>query len=576
MTEARAILKTHWGYPDFREPQEEIIERVLANEDILALLPTGGGKSICFQIPALVRPGICIVVSPLIALMEDQVNTLKEKNIKAMAITGGISFPELDKMLDNCIYGKYKFLYLSPERLQQDIVMERIRQMDVNLVAIDESHCISQWGHDFRPSYLHISMLRELKPEVNFIALTASATKPVIGDIISQLDLREPVIIKKSFERKNISYSVEHADDKLARLEKLLLEHKESAIVYVGSRRATVEISEYLKSRQISAAAFHGGITRKEKSLRLKEWLSGKNRIMVATGAFGMGIDKPNVRTVIHMQLPDSLENYFQEAGRAGRDGKFSQAVILMNSADIPLLKDRFIKNLPEIDFVRLIYRRLMSYFRIAYGEGEGIVENINFSDFCNTYGLHILKTYNTLQLLDRAGILQLTEHYRKKTFIRFIITPAQLRAFIDKNLQFQPVVNTILRSYGGTLEAKTEIDLKAISTKAGSNLHETVKVLSRLNNEEIAEFEHDMHDLSIGFLLPREDELTINPIIPYIRSRSESKKNKIAAVIDYIKNNDQCKSEQLLKYFGESRTTPCGICSVCQNSTAQNKNRKN
>jgi ATP-dependent DNA helicase RecQ len=565
MQEPRQILEKYWGHSSFRSLQEDIILKAANNEDVLALLPTGGGKSLCFQIPALLNPGICIVVSPLIALMEDQVNALKEKGIKALAITGGIPFSELDTLLDNCIYGNYKFLYLSPERLQQDIVQERIRQMNVNLIAIDEAHCISQWGHDFRPAYRNIMVLREIKPEVNVIALTASATKVVVKDIVEQLQLRNAAVIKKSFERKNIGYSVRAVEDKNYYLEKLITEHEEAVIIYVRTRKATVEIATYLERKGHSAAAFNGGLAKKEKSTRLNQWLKGEKRIMVATSAFGMGIDKANVRTVIHMNLPESLESYFQEAGRAGRDEQPAKAVILTNESDIPLLKNQFLSTLPDVAFVKLVYKKLISYFRIAFGEGEGSRHDFNFSHFCHTYDLNPLKAYNTLQLLDRASVLQLSEQFQKKTRIQFLISHHQLSYFLESHPHFEAVVKAVLRTYGGIFENKVEINLQIICSKAGTIPSEVIKILQHLHKEKIADFEHEQHDASVTFLVPREDESTINPLAPYIKLQESTKKEKIAAVLDYVHNTQKCRSEQLLNYFGEKDTSPCGICSVCR-----------
>lgn len=568
MPEALHVLKKYWGHSQFRDLQEEIIQKVLEKRDVLALLPTGGGKSLCFQIPAILQPGICIVISPLIALMEDQVNALKEKGIKAMALTGGIPFPELDKMLDNCIYGNYKFLYLSPERLQQEIVQERIRQMDVNLIAVDESHCISQWGHDFRPAYRNIKILREIKPEVIFIALTASATPPVVKDIIEQLELKDPAMFQKSFARKNIAFSVISAQDKYYYLEKLVKEHNENIIIYVRSRSATIEISTFLEKKGISATAYHGGLLKKEKSERFQQWLKEEKRVMVATSAFGMGIDKANVRSVIHMNLPESLESYFQEAGRAGRDGKPSKAVILTNESDIPNLKNQFLSALPDVEFVKLVYKKLMSYFRIAYREGEGTEHFFNFAEFCQTYQLNFLKAYNTLQQLDRASVLQLSEQFHKKTRIQFLVPHMQLLSYLETHPHYESVVKSILRTYGGIFENKVEINLAAVCSKAGTNLAEAGNILNQLHKEGIVDFENNVQDSAVTFLVPREDDSTINPLIPYIKLQAERKTEKIEAVLDYVKNNKECRSNQLLKYFGEKTSTRCGICSVCKSET--------
>ncbi|MDX1601809.1 MAG: ATP-dependent DNA helicase RecQ, partial [Salinimicrobium sediminis] len=504
MSRPEDILKKYWGFDEFRPLQKEIIQELLENKDVIALMPTGGGKSLCFQVPGLIKPGICIVISPLVALMEDQVKALQAKNIKAMALPGGIPFKEVDTMLDNCIYGNYKFLYLSPERLQQELVQERIRQMQVNLIAVDEAHCISQWGHDFRPAYRNIALLREIKPEVNVVGLTATATLPVVKDIAAQLELKDVRILQKSFRRDNLAYIVREAEDKNYYLEQLLREHEESAIIYVRTRKGTIELEQYLSKKGILATSFHGGLPKAEKSKRLQQWLKEEKRVMVATSAFGMGIDKANVRTVVHMNLPESLESYFQEAGRAGRDGKSSKAVVLTNKSDIPLLKNQFLATLPGVDVVRLVYKKLNSYFRIAYGEGEGESFYFNFYQFCQKYELNTLLAFNAMQMLDRASVLTLSEQFQKKTRVQFLTSGKQITYYLEANPQFDAVVKAILRTYGGAFDSMVEINLQIISGKAGTNQPEVVKLLQQLHKEGIAEFEHDQHDTRITFLVPR------------------------------------------------------------------------
>lgn len=570
MSRPEDILKKYWGFDEFRPLQKEIIQELLENKDVIALMPTGGGKSLCFQVPALMKPGICIVISPLVALMEDQVKALQAKNIKAMALPGGIAFKEVDTMLDNCIYGNYKFLYLSPERLQQELVQERIRQMQVNLIAVDEAHCISQWGHDFRPAYRNIAVLRKIKPEVNVVGLTATATLPVVKDIAAQLELKDVKILQKSFRRDNLAYIVREAEDKNYYLEQLLKEHEESAIIYVRTRKGTIELEQYLSKKGILATSFHGGLPKAEKSKRLQQWLKEEKRVMVATSAFGMGIDKANVRTVVHMNLPESLESYFQEAGRAGRDGKPAKAVVLTNKSDIPLLKNQFLATLPGVDVVRLVYKKLNSYFRIAYGEGEGENFYFNFYQFCQKYELNTLLAFNAMQMLDRASVLTLSEQFQKKTRIQFLTSGKQITYYLEANPQFDAVVKAILRTYGGAFDSMVEINLQIISGKAGTNQPEAVKLLQQLHKEGIAEFEHDQHDTMITFLVPREDDITINPLVPYIKLQEKSKKEKIDQVLAYVENDRVCKSEQLLRYFGEKDTEPCGICSVCQPLTTK------
>ncbi len=564
MQQAKDILSKYWGYSSFKSLQEDIIIAAEKNQDIIALLPTGGGKSLCYQIPALQKEGICIIVSPLVALIEDQVMALQEKGIKAMAITGGIPYSELDTLLDNCIYGNYKFLYLSPERLQHDLVRERIKLMPVNLIAIDEAHCISQWGHDFRPAYLNVSVLRDLHPEIPIMAVTATATNKVVSDIAEQLKLKNSIIFKNSLERKNIRFNVLIAEDKQHRLKQLLQDKNESVIVYVRSRNATLEFSNHLIKHGYSAAAFHGGLTSKEKSKQLNSWLKEKTKIMVATNAFGMGIDKPNVRHVIHLNLPESIESYFQEAGRAGRDGNASVATIITNKSDIPILRSQFINSLPDLVYTILVYKKLTSYFRIAYGEGLNTVHDFNFADFCHQYQLNNTKTYNTLQLLDRISVLKLTQQFQKATSLQFIISNKQLLYYLEENPKFDLVIKAVLRTYGGLFDNKVQINLVSICKKAGTSEKEALSILNTLNKDKIVEFEHQQNDASITFLVPREDENSIYPFSEYIKNQAVNKVRKIEALLKYVENDKKCRSQQLLNYFGDKTASKCGICSVC------------
>ncbi|MFO8147735.1 MAG: RecQ family ATP-dependent DNA helicase [Bacteroidota bacterium] len=564
MQEAKHILQKYWGHESFRSLQEEIISEAYKGEDIIALLPTGGGKSLCFQIPALLKDGICIIISPLVALIEDQVSTLQQKGIKALAITSGISFSELDALLDNCIHGNYKFLYLSPERLQQELVQQRIKQMNVNLIGVDEAHCISQWGHDFRPAYLNISILRELHPGIPVMALTASATKEVVVDIKEQLLLPNPKIYKKSLERKNIAVNVLFAEDKMYRLRELLEDKSKSAIIYVRSRNATQEISRELEYYGYKVAAYHGGLTAKEKSKKLSAWLKEDVKIMVATNAFGMGIDKPNVRNVVHLNLPESIESYFQEAGRAGRDDQAASATIITNKSDIPLLKNQFVKSLPDMEFVILIYKKLVTYFQIAYGEGMDTTHDFNFAEFCNRYQFNSIKAYNALQLLDRISILKLSQQYQKAALLQFIISNKQLFHYLEENSKFDPIVKSILRTYGGIFENKMPVNLNSVGKKAATSEAEVIKVLNQLHKDKIVEFEHQQNDASITFLVPREDETGIYPFSKYIKNQLKNKTAKIEAILAYVENDKTCRSQQLLNYFGEKNTEKCGICSVC------------
>ena len=560
------ILEQYWNHTSFRPLQEEIINSVLENNDTFALLPTGGGKSICFQIPALIKDGICIVVSPLIALMKDQVNSLKAKGIKAMAITSGIKYTELDTLLDNCIYGNYKFLYLSPERLQQDIVKQRIEQMNVNLIAVDEAHCISQWGNDFRPAYKNITVLRQLQPHVNVIALTATAKPEVIEETIKELDFIAPNVFKASFTRPNISYQVLHSEDKIYDLEQLLKRHKGSSIIYVRSRKMSVEIHHALEKKGFSSTFFHGGIPTKDKNDRLDQWMNNQKEIMVATTAFGMGIDKPDVKTVIHVNLPESLESYYQEAGRAGRNNENAYAFLLTNKSDEQVLKNQFINSLPSIDEIKLVYRKLCNYFQISYGEGELTTHLFNFSDFCKAYSFKSSKTFNALQLLDRNSVIKLSQQFNYKTKLQFIVSNKSMFSYLETHAQYNTVVKTILRTYGGIFEHQLAINLTLIADKSSVPEKQIIAILHQLHKDGIVDFLFSNTDSEVLFLQPREDDKTVNRIINVVEHQQALKRAQIDAVLKFIDNDSVCKNRQLLQYFGEITDTNCGVCSVCIN----------
>lgn len=558
------VLERYWHHTSFRPFQEEIITSVLNHEDTFALLPTGGGKSVCFQIPALIQDGICIVISPLIALMKDQVNTLKAKGIKAIALTSGMSYKELDTQLDNCIYGNYKFLYLSPERLQQPLVQERLQQMQVNLIAVDEAHCISQWGNDFRPAYNNIVTLRQIHPHVNCIALTATAKHNVIDDIIKNLDFVSPNIYKASFARPNIAYSVIHTDDKRFQLEYLLKTYPGSSIIYVRNRRATKEIHNFLEAKNFSSTFYHGGITNKEKQQRLQQWTNDQKTIMVATTAFGMGIDKANVKTVIHFNLPESLESYYQEAGRAGRNGELAHAVILKQHIDEDHLRAQFLSNLPSVDYVKTVYNKLCNYFQIPYGEGEQSMHQLEFKSFCQTYKLSTSITYNALLLLDRNAIITLNQHFNFRTKIQFTTTNAVLFQYLETHLNLNTLVKVLLRTYGGIFDYETKVNLSLVIEKTKLSEKEVISQLQRLEKDEVISLQMSNTDSEITFLKPREDDITINPIAKIIEQQHTLKHRQIEAVLRYIKNDAVCRSLQLRSYFGEKTDEECGKCSVC------------
>ena len=560
------ILERYWKFTSFRPEQEAIINAVIDGEDTFVLLPTGGGKSLCFQIPALAKEGICIVVSPLIALMKDQVQALNNKGIKAMAITSGISYSQLDTLLDNCIYGNYKFLYLSPERLQQELVQGRIRQMNVNLIAVDEAHCISQWGSDFRPAYKNITVLRQLQPSVNVVALTASAKPDVVQDIIKELDFINPKIFKHSFLRSNLAYMVFHENDKYYRLETILKKHTASSIIYVRNRKLTLELSSFLNSKKITATHYHGGLSNIDKDKNMTAWLNNQNQVMVATNAFGMGIDKPDVKTVIHLNLPESIESYFQEAGRVGRNGDKAFAIILKNNSDEALVKNQFLSVLPTVNLVKQVYRKLCNYFQISYGEGVYDTFDFDFNTFCKTYKFSSILCYNSLLLLDRNSIITLSNQFKNNVTVQFIISNQSLFNYLETHKKYSIIVKSILRLYGGVFDHITKIDLVKITKKASVSEGILIHTLQQLEHDKIITLNLAKTDAQITFIEPREDDKTINRIALIIEQQNKLKQQHVKAMLDYVENESVCKSMQLLAYFGEKNTEPCGICSVCIN----------
>ena len=558
------ILERYWNFTSFKPLQEDIINAVLEGEDTFALLPTGGGKSMCFQIPALAKEGICIVVSPLIALMKNQVNTLTEKGIKAMALTNEYKYNEIDTMLDNCIYGNYKFLYLSPERLQQDIVQNRIQQMNINLIAVDEAHCISQWGNDFRPAYKNIILLRKLLPTVNVIALTASATPKVVEDIVAELDFINPKIFKQSFKREHLAYMVFEEDDKYFRMEQILKKNPNSSIIYVRSRKNTFEISNHLEQKGYTSTFYHGGLSNSEKEKHFSQWLNNQKQVMVATNAFGMGIDKADVKTVIHINLPESMESYFQEAGRAGRNNKKAYAVILKNKGDEQHVKNQFLSVLPSVDFIKQVYRKLCNYFQISYGEGEFTTHEFNLNTFCKTYSFSTIHTYNALKALDRTSVITLSQQFYNSSSIKVLVTSNKLFEYLENQEETNTIVKTILRTYGGIFDQDVKVNINLIADKASTNEDKIIQTLLKLQKDEVISLKLTKTDSQIVFLQPREDDKTINRIAKTIEQQNNLKKNQVASILNYVNNNDICKSVQLLSYFGESKLEDCGICSVC------------
>jgi ATP-dependent DNA helicase RecQ len=564
MAEALAILQKYWKHDKFRSPQNEIINSVLDGKDTFGLMPTGGGKSICFQVPALMKDGICLVISPLVALMKDQVQRLQNLNIKAIALTGGIQSDEMITLLDNCEFGNYKFLYLSPERLQSDWILERIKNLPINLIAIDEAHCVSQWGHDFRPAYLKIANLKTHFPKVPFLALTASATKTVLADVILQLGLENPTIFTKSFARKNIAYMVFEVEDKLYRMEQVLKKNPQPSIIYVRNRKSCSDTASQLQSLGFKATFYHGGLSVKEKEKNMSLWMNEDAQIIVATNAFGMGIDKSNVKTVIHIHLPESIESYYQEAGRAGRDEEKAFAIILTSPSDKLQAQSQFINVLPDKIILTQIYIKLCTYFRIAYGEGINEQFSFNLNHFCQKYGFPTLKTFNAIQFLDRQGILSMSQEYTEKITMQFIIESKEVIRYMSLNSNEEPIILSLVRTYPGIYESQTPINLSLIAKKSSCEEAAILSVFEKLKGLEIIDYHKKNNDATIIFNEVREDERTINRVSKYLENQNKQKIAQFESVLNYINEKKVCKSKLILNYFGEKADKDCGICSYC------------
>jgi ATP-dependent DNA helicase RecQ len=564
MSKPLEILQKYWNHDAFRTPQEEIISSVLAGKDTFGLMPTGGGKSITFQVPAMMMEGICLVISPLIALMKDQVQNLQNKGIKAIALTGGIASDEIIDLLDNCEFGNYKFLYLSPERLQNDWILERIKNLPINLIAIDEAHCVSQWGHDFRPAYLKISKLKEYFPKVAFLALTASATKRVQDDIILQLQLDNPAIFTKSFARENLAYMVFNVEDKLHLMEQILKKNPQPSIIYVTNRKSCSETVKQLESLGFSATYYHGGLSSKDKENHMKLWMDEKVQTMVATNAFGMGIDKANVKTVIHLHIPPNLENYYQEAGRAGRNGEKAFAVLLTNPSDVIHVEAQFMSVLSDKAFLNLVFVKLCNYFQIAYGEGIDEKFSFNINHFCTKYNFSVLKVYNALQFLDGQGIISLSQEFTEKITLQFIIPSKEVIRYMSLNPQDEEVILTILRTNPGVYEAQSVINISLIAKKSNCDESKVLAILHKLNEKQIIELHAKNNDATLTFNEVREDERTISRVVKYLEAQNQLKTEQLKSVLHYIKEEKTCKSKLLLEYFGEKIKEDCGVCSYC------------
>ena len=564
MIAPKEILKKYWNYSEFRPQQEEIITSVLEQNDVIALLPTGGGKSICFQIPALSKEGVCIVISPLIALMQDQVENLNKRGIKAIHIPSRKSQDELITLFDNIKFGGFKFLYISPERLQSYFIQQKIKELAINLIAIDEAHCISEWGHDFRPSYRNIRILKELKPNVNFIALTATANKKVIRDITKNLDLRESKVFRKSFLRKNLAYQIFTIEDKLQRLIQIFTKTKKPAIVYVNSRKKTEQIATFLNSKNFKSSFYHGGMSSIEKNISFENWMTEKTPIIVATNAFGMGIDKANVGLVIHLDLPSSIENYVQETGRAGRDQKKSFAVLLFNKNDTLLFKERLEKTQLTLKDIKEILKKLYQNFTISLGEFNENPHPFNLLEFSEKYNFSVSKVDTAIKMLSNSGILEINNHYNKKSTLRFIVSSKTVLNYLNQNTIIKKFTNSILRSYAGLFEQEVKIDEFYIAKKNGITTKQVASNLAYLQNDNIIEYTPVKNKVDLLFLLPREDDYTVNRFSKELKQFIIQKKKKSDSLIAFLNNDKICRSIQVLNYFDEFKTKKCGICDVC------------
>jgi ATP-dependent DNA helicase RecQ len=561
------VLQRYWGYPTFRPLQEEIIQSVLAGKDTLALLPTGGGKSICFQVPALCMDGICIVVTPLIALMKDQVQQLQKRNIPAIALFSGMSKREIDIALDNCVYGGFKFLYLSPERLKTSLFQERLKKMTVSLLAIDEAHCISQWGYDFRPAYLEIAEIREALPDIPCIALTATATKEVKLDILDKMQLKDAPVFQQSFARKNLSYSVFNLENKEAKLLEILQRVQGSSIVYVRTRKRAQEVASFLRSQRISADYYHAGLITPDRAKKQDQWISNSLRVMVATNAFGMGIDKPDVRTVIHMDMPDSLEAYYQEAGRAGRDEKMAFAVALFHKKDVNDLLDRANNTGTSKEEMQRVYQSLANYYKMAVGS-HGL-ESLPFelTEFCHSFDIKPVEGLKALKQLEEIGVLQMSEGVFREPRLHILFSKGDLYKFEVANAKFETVLKAALRLYGGDLFLNyisvRELDIAKLNKQP---LDVTRKQLRFLTEHGVIDYQPASDSPSITFLVPRMLPVDLPIDVAFLKFRHDNAVKKAQAMVDYLESSTQCRTQILQVYFDEQTEENCGVCDFCLN----------
>ena len=565
MNKYQEILKQYWGYDSFRDLQEEIITSIGEGKDTLGLMPTGGGKSITFQVPALAQEGICIVITPLIALMKDQVQNLRKRGIMALAVYSGMTRQEILTALENCIFGDYKFLYISPERVDTEIFRTKLKAMKVSMITVDESHCISQWGYDFRPAYLKIAEIRELLPGVPVLALTATATPEVVKDIQTKLGFREDSrIFRMSFERKNLAYIVRNTESKQEELLHILNSVSGSAIVYTRNRKRTREVAELLVNNEITATFYHAGLNNDVKDQRQKSWLSGESRVMVATNAFGMGIDKPDVRLVIHVDLPDSPEAYFQEAGRAGRDGQKAYAVLLYAKSDKATLSKRITDTFPDKEYIRKVYEDVNYYFQMAMGDGLGCTFAFNLDEFCRNFKHFPVQADSALKILTRAGYLEYTDEQDNASRILFTIHRDELYKLRETDPETEKLINVILRSYTGLFTDYAYINEDSLAIRSGLTRQRIYEILLMLTRRHILHYIPRKKTPYIIYTRERQEAGRLAITRDIYEERKESYITRIKAMTEYATAEDKCRSRMLLRYFGEKNEHNCGLCDVC------------
>ena len=569
MNKYQEILKQYWGYDSFRDLQEEIITSIGEGKDTLGLMPTGGGKSITFQVPALAQEGICIVITPLIALMKDQVQNLRKREIKALAIYSGMTRQEILTALENCIFGNYKFLYISPERLDTEIFRTKLRSMKVSMITVDESHCISQWGYDFRPAYLKIAEIRELLPEVPVLALTATATPEVVTDIQARLKFREGNVFRMSFERKNLAYIVRKTDNKTKELLYILQRISGSAIIYVRNRRRTKEITELLMNEGITADFYHAGLDNAVKDLRQKRWQSGEVRVMVATNAFGMGIDKPDVRIVLHLDLPDSPEAYFQEAGRAGRDGEKAYAVILYSKSDKTTLHKRVVDTFPDKEYILNVYEHLQYYYQMAMGDGFQCIREFNLEEFCRKFKYFPVPVDSALKILTQAGYLEYTDEQDNSSRILFTIRRDELYKLREMGKEAEALIQSILRSYTGVFTDYAYISEESLAVRTGLTRQQIYNILVTLTKRRIVDYIPRKKTHYIIYTRERLELRFLHIPASVYEERKARYEARIKAMEEYVTTENICRSRMLLRYFGEKNEHNCGQCDVCLSKRA-------